>query len=393
MRKTLMLLFIAFCFSMGNVNAQSLPFIEKGKSWHLIEYTSYQYEVTGDFEPPYSEYDMMFREDCDTVINGTTYSRLSCENVHGEMPLRFTEFFREEEGRVYMYYNGKEELLYDFTLNEGDEIELHHISRRHLGEYQKKLKVDKVDYVDVNGKSLKTLNLSGIEGFLADLFEWVERPFKVTWMEGVGDILDPISDPRDKHILSANCEFMPYVLTASHYFIPFSINAAEYHVHAQQLKLGKNVEADIPVENWGKNDLHYEFVDDGTLHISGLMWASSSPNQYMYCYVKPNGINFWSVKDFVVTTKVVEVEPYDSHVGAYYVDLYFDNFLRRGRNYYITDNNGTHMIKYSSDPDAISSPKKYISSVAMPYDLSGRAKGNNATKGIYIKDGKKYIVK
>lgn len=375
MKRTVLAAFATLCFSQILAAVPLLPFIERGKSWHILEYDHRQLMFDSFDELPYREYDLEFCEDCDTVINGMCYAKLTHTNVCGEDVEQVAAIVREEEGKVYEYYNGKEWLMYDFTLNKGDKIELRQSDGQQL------MTVDDVSYTDLNGRSLRTITLSGTAG------EWADEPYTITrkWIEGVGDTQNPLSEIGYAYEAGGGCLLMPYVTWDSGEFLPLSFRRNNYC--GQQLKLGENIEGSIPVEKWGKDELQYEFVDEKTLHAYGVMWLSDCSSQYIYCYCHDTG------SECAITTKVKEVGIPGTRLGAYKVDLFFGDFFNEGT-YSITDNSGKHVIGDKSWIDNCINQRICDESAdSHVYNISGQYCHQFFHNGIYIKKGSKRIVK
>ena len=115
MKKTL--LFIAFVLTSITMFAQEeqndyLPFVELGKQWHVVSNPTNPY-VPCSFE----RYEMYDEEELD----GKTYVRIGLfyeeSDVDGYDEIGL---FREENRRVYKYVAGREVMMYDFSLKEGD---------------------------------------------------------------------------------------------------------------------------------------------------------------------------------------------------------------------------------------------------------------------------------
>ena len=115
MKKTL--LFIAFVLTSITMFAQEeqndyLPFVELGKQWHVVSNPTNPY-VPCSFE----RYEMYDKEE----VDGKTYVRIGLfyeeSDVDGYDEIGL---FREENRRVYKYVAGRDVMMYDFSLKEGD---------------------------------------------------------------------------------------------------------------------------------------------------------------------------------------------------------------------------------------------------------------------------------
>ena len=157
------LCFILFFLASIVCNAQYLPVLEDGKIWH---YTYYNW-ATGQ------KYKYEEKISGDTIAEGITYKKYVDQK--GEV----LSLLREEDGKVFSYnpvaVPHEETLLYDFTLNVGDEVSLSRVQKEvFLG-----MAVTDVTSISFEGKKRKSFTLS----------PWF-------YIEGEGKIVD--SDLKDK---------------------------------------------------------------------------------------------------------------------------------------------------------------------------------------------------
>ena len=120
MKKIILLLIGLFSFLMP-VTSQKIM-LKEGKTWNYE--ISYQYmDNQGQFHSEAMDYNEWI---CgDTVIAGQTYFKM-CHSTLPKIAMNTADYWREEDGRVYIYHKETEmeELLYDFNLKYGDEISL-----------------------------------------------------------------------------------------------------------------------------------------------------------------------------------------------------------------------------------------------------------------------------
>ena len=88
-----------------------IPFVELGKQWHVVSNPTNPY-VPCSFER-YEMYEEVERD-------GKTYVHLGRTGFVVDTLYQEEGLFREENRRVYKYEGGKEVMLYDFSLKEGD---------------------------------------------------------------------------------------------------------------------------------------------------------------------------------------------------------------------------------------------------------------------------------
>ena len=89
-----------------------LPFVELGKQWHVVSNPTHPY-VPCTFE----KYEMYDQEE----VDGKTYVRVGRFQEDSDVDgWEEVGLFREENRRVYKYVAGRDVLMYDFSLKEGD---------------------------------------------------------------------------------------------------------------------------------------------------------------------------------------------------------------------------------------------------------------------------------
>ena len=258
--------------------------------------------------------------------DGRTYEALYSKTDDGAEQLE--GLLREEGGRVYLYKEsqGREILLYDFTLEVGDEIDLAVYSNR-------RYTVISVDELVVNGERLKSILLKP-----SDLTE-DEGDTALNWIEGIGNLCKPIYD--DGHVW---WEDLAYVWGPS-YYLPFTFGVP--FAGWRGTDLVRTCEVYGPELSTAEDSLSYEFVPDPahdcySLHVSGRMWIHCAPNNYIYCISDPR------TEIGVERMRLVKEEMhYTDRIGLYEVDFYFPFFLES--TYYVIDNRGEHLVPFHHD--------------------------------------------
>lgn len=341
-------------------------------------------------EQPDFEYDLRFNENCDTLIDGKVYKKLSYHNttategyeiynqLHKEGNV--AGLLREEEGKIFHYSErtGKEYLLYDFTLNKGDAFTMEAIDD--VGEYD--CHVEDVSYITSNGVQLKRIQLSSL--FTDYQYGEAEGPVITEWIEGFGG-QTPVCQPLIEEMAFGSMDIMAYATFSDYTFLPREYNYQYFK--GQQLVLGKEVTNETEM---GVDDLKYEFTDDFKLHVYGILWTNKSPNQYIHCTLRQR--EYEPVYD--ITFDIDVLEPKSENTGAFLVDFYFDDFYidpYHDQECHIHDSSGEHVLILKTQ-DTTFVP--FVSSGAERnitiYDLQGR-RLTEMKKGIYIQNGKIYI--
>ena len=164
--------FSLFCFllSIGFIHAQSVVDFEK--TWYIYDSKS--------FTPEYCTRILSFQGD--TLIGLSHYLELfrSDTNFPDEQWESTGLFLREDSlKRVYIWEDGREALLYDFSLNEGDTIDLS------ISFYECPLRVVEVDTVHyLDGVARKRLKLVRSDDPDPES-PWAGFKY---WVEGVGSL-------------------------------------------------------------------------------------------------------------------------------------------------------------------------------------------------------------
>ena len=296
-----------------------IPFIEKGKKWHVFT-TPY---LEGGFEKF-----MTFEE---VEHNGKTY-------VHvyrmGEMLdyARDEGMFREENRRVYKYdeIEGRELLMYDFSLKEGDTFTYELISG--LPQTCKVLKqgwLDDGPYMisPYHYRKLRTWTIGRDNG----LGEYHEI---ATWIEGVGTLENmfcPFSTGMCSHLFFVERQDDETAYFENTY-LPFSCyNIYGYfgQIHGCDLPTGKE-------DFWedGHHQLTYE-LEGNRLHIHGKVLTQCGPNNYAYFYEKPTDDPLVHKIEF----SIQEVEPTMDCMALHETDFYVSGF-DPNLNYIVVDDYG-----------------------------------------------------
>ena len=296
-----------------------IPFIEKGKKWHVFT-TPY---LEGGFEKF-----MTFEE---VEHNGKTY-------VHvyrmGEMLdyARDEGMFREENRRVYKYdeIEGRELLMYDFSLKEGDTFTYELISG--LPQTCKVLKqgwLDDGPYMisPYHYRKLRTWTIGRDNG----LGEYHEI---ATWIEGVGTLENmfcPFSTGMCSHLFFVERQDDETAYFENTY-LPFSCyNIYGYfgQIHGCDLPTGKE-------DFWedGHHQLTYE-LEGNRLHIHGKVLTQCGPNNYAYFYEKPPDDPLVHKIEF----SIQEVEPIMDCMALHETDFYVSGF-DPNLNYIVVDDYG-----------------------------------------------------
>lgn len=383
--KYLLLLFI-LSFSFGTMaKAEKLPFIENGKTWYLRFYSDKAFMTQTYHEGPTDEYALHFgknevwkmdgKVDEDTLIAGQAYKKLY--RGYG-VEMSVAALLREEGERVYQWNvkAEKEELLYDFALNQGDVFLLPCQGKSFT------CTVTKVDEYEVAGRRLKRIHFDA-QVSNEDEEGNNEGVSKNVWVEGLGALNeDPLNNVIDPTSVGGWSSYCPYIFTSTDFY-PFSF--AQQGFRGQELILYEEMPEINSDGTSQKNQLQYELLtgneeETDTLYISGYMWANADCNHYIYCYDDSKKV-CW---------ERVEIGQAKGTPKAYRVDVKFPMFYNEYYQYVVEDNEGEHPIGgvVNSISD-IAEERMFPTGI---YDLTGRPFAVPA-KGIYIQNGKKVLTR
>ena len=312
---------VVVCY--GKQERSYIPFVAKGKQWHVLK-----------FSEGYYSYDYEFGQS-ESVIDGKTYYPLylkTGEGTNWEKSLRFY-LFREENRRVYLYdyETAQEHCVYDFTLEVGDTFDIG------IGDEAKQCVVTKVDHINVKGEELKTITFSSVN--VSPTYGCEPLHINHTWVEGVGDLSEPTAGWKPNSYECAWSYHLAYMLTIDdldNYYVsyyPFSFSDMSGN---NDWVLGKEL---IPGKRGNQQCvLEYE-ITRGRLHVTGYMWLNHCDNRYIYCKISPTEDN----KTFAITLEDESIIPIATGAGAYAVDLYFDlppAILNNNYNFVAVDEEG-----------------------------------------------------
>ncbi len=323
-----------------------LPFVEVDKQWNV---------VTADANPNYVcsfENYSMYEQ---VKHNGRTYIRTYLMNDE-LCTAEDVGLYREEERRVYKYdeTSGRDIMLYDFSLKEGDTFTYEYGLAEPVN-----CKVLKQGWL-YDGPKVRYSNTSGTgtsDAGYRPLRTWTigyeTSPGAgyqevATWVECVGAIGNMFSsfsnDDGTKFYLAyversgsqtdySENEYLPFTL--------YNIFDAHGQIHGCDLPTG---EEDYPDD--GDHQLTYELEGD-RLHIYGKAFTQCGPNNYAFFHEEETDdplthkIYFW----------IQEAAPLVNCVGLHATDIYVPGF-DPNLNYFVKDDQGKEhpVINKTSQP-------------------------------------------
>ena len=309
-----------------------LPFVELGKQWYV---------VSADASPNYVCHLERYKMFENVERDGKIYVHTLC--IDDELcEEREAGLFREENRRVYKYDEtaGREIMLYDFSLKEGDTFTYEQISG--FPETCKVLKqgwledgpqivsstLTPADTQDIKYRKLRTWTIGRDNG----LGEYHEI---ATWVECIG-VLKNMFCPfctGETHSLAYVERKNNETNDHQNVFLPFSL-CNVYDV------MGQIHGCDLPTgaeDNWegdGHHKLTYELEGD-RLHVYGEAFTNCGPNHYAYFYERKTEDPLVNKIEFVIQ----DVEPLMWCEGLHTTDFYVPGF-DPNMNYIVVDNQG-----------------------------------------------------
>ena len=328
MKRTL--LFIACVLASVTMPAQEepneyLPFVKKGKQWHMVQSTSERYRSMN--------YMLMNEE---VVKAGKTYMKMyRTEDVLAAV--YDAGLFREENRKVYIFDTDMQEeiLMFDYSMKAGDTYEtysydeLKMVSYRVLsvGDYREGPDIICNDY-DEKADSTVTERRY--------LRKWVvcrtdDESRQKTWIEGVGSLDGPLANLYDERPVSSR-NYLAYVNDADEYetFLPFSFYDVYSQIHGCNLPTGAE-------DDWEGDERHrltYE-LEGNYLHVYGKAFTQCGPNNYAYFIEERTDDPLVRKLHFVIQ----EVEPLADCMALHATNFHVPGF-DPNMNYIVVDNQG-----------------------------------------------------
>ena len=333
MKRTL--LFIACVLTSITMYAQEesndyLPFVEMGKLWHVVinptnpyvPCTFQRFKMNEEVEQDGKTY--VYLEPFDDVVLDTLYQEAG--------------LFREENRRVYKYEGGRDVMLYDFSLKEGDTF----IYEYGLEEPMN-CKVLKQGWLE-DGPNIQMLDSLTTEGAWTfkyrKLHTWTIGVDNgsggyneaVTWIEGIGTLRNMFYRPWHMGVMSCLAYVerdMNKVDFSKNAYLPFPLYNMYGPVYGCDLPTGKE-------DFWedGHHQLTYE-LEGNRLHIHGKVLTQCGPNNYAYFYEKPTDDPLVHKIEF----SIQEVEPTMDCMALHETDFYVSGF-DPNLNYIVVDDYG-----------------------------------------------------
>ncbi|MBQ9558736.1 MAG: hypothetical protein IJV08_01965 [Bacteroidaceae bacterium] len=311
------------------------PFVSKLKQWHVL----------GFCVGPFSSVDDYTFAETEVEKDGKNYLPLlkNWERYDGNVKPDTCGLFREEGRRVYLYDQGTEFCVYDFTLEVGDTFDIG------WGTEADRCVVTEVGEIAVKDRHLRTITFSSVDAARGGKGLHQNH----TWIEGIGDRSRPDYGWVSNYVPSDWTYDVAYVLTDYREgdingFYPFNVCSlwgTSNWVIGQELAKGEQCTSEPEGYRERASLLDYEIVDN-RLHVSGYADISSGPNNYIYCKVSPyNG----SPDAYQITLKEEEVAPKQDGFTINSVDWNFEApIFGEPYKFIAIDDDGEHAVPQRS---------------------------------------------
>ena len=337
-----------------------IPFVELGKQWHVVSNPTNPY-VPCSFER-YEMYEEVERD-------GKTYVHLGRTGFVVDTLYQEEGLFREENRRVYKYEGGKEVMLYDFSLKEGDTFTYEYGV---LGEPMN-CKVLKQGWLE-DGPQIQMLDSLTSEGAWTfkyrKLRTWTigldngsgDYTEATTWIEGVGTLKNTFIRPYTTGVMSCLAYIYRIDRPGDNDYLPFSLCNMYGPVYGCELPKG------VPdnLEDWHEQ-FSYELEGD-RLHVWGNLVLNCGG--YYYAYFTEERTDDPMVRK--LHFRIEELGQLTTCMSHYTTDFYVSG-LNPNINYIIVDNIGEEHSVINKTPQNEYRPMIEDGKVwkvgTIPYDL------------------------
>ena len=310
-----------------------IPFVELGKLWNVVST-----DANSNYACSFESYDM-YEE---VERHGRTYTHACILNeVLGTS--EEVGLFREENRRVYMYDEtaGRDILLYDFSLTEGDTF-----TYEFDVDQPENCKVLKQGWLE-DGPNIVSSCVPNSEGSLDITYRrlrtWTigrdngsgEYREAVTWVECIGAIENMFSlySGRKRSCLAFVKRTDNETYYGTNEYLPFSF-CNIFNVYGQ--KHGCNLPTGA--EDYSGDDGHHKLIyelEGDRLHVYGKVYTQCGPNNYAFFHEEKTTDPLVQRIKFVIQA----VKPIENRMALHTTDFYVPGF-DPNMNYIIQDNQG-----------------------------------------------------
>lgn len=295
------------------------PFIQEGKIWEVAQFGLDIWFLDRHVTKPECTVKYWFDKSLSIMENGLEYTPMMAS--YGVNTYQ-VGLYREEDGCVYCYKDGKEYLHMDMTLSPGDEFQL---QNEHHGKIMQ-CKVTRVTECNVYGQKRKEIHFDAWPDDSSP--EYAEENI---WIEGVGNPVTPEDQYNDDEIVGNPIQSVKSVMTDGKIVYAGKFDALYYFGWPM-----KDESESVPLP-WEGKRLKVT-AENQTLHIKGHIRSKFTPAMYIYCTIsEENVINLWQ-EDLTPN-----YNPHGYMENIYVIDLTIPRFCHTGT-FTWTDSDGEHFI-------------------------------------------------
>lgn len=328
----------------------------------------------------------MFCVDCNGSLykfgNNQYYQYHSTMNIDVLQDISY--YFRQDGDVVYRYDEKKNEeaVAFDFGLEVGDNFTDLEGNRFVVSMIKDTLVIQEYDNKKMG--VFKKLILDGIDN--PELHD--------VWLEGVGSLYTGIlgrGELSGREMFAFYdcdiCETSLLNVKTRLYNVQMNVDEDFVKAHHTPNMLERDEFYGDYINDDKTPNIQIEFKDD-SLHIQGTLWVPTYNDLYVVCLVFDDNVK--------ICYSFIQTGPAVFGMSPYGIDTWFSGFDK-----------GSYLVKFPGcdDVEAVcdgsSSPTSVMdlpldnrqNNTTMLYDISGRRLTSEPRQGIYIKDGKKYILR
>ncbi|MBO5817240.1 MAG: leucine-rich repeat protein [Paludibacteraceae bacterium] len=232
----------------------------------------------------------------DTIIEGKTYTAV---NRHWTIDPENTEEYVASvrftnNDKVYVYYDNTEYLLYDFSVQEDDSVEV--FAGINAYEYAKTYK-GRVYDISYTEKGAKICKISVPDSTYENDYGYGGTYYSVTWIEGIGNahmglLMGNATDTENEYIYNLQCAYKGDELMheTDHYL--FDIYGCEYNSETYEPRFFETLQRTEVSEHTTGGDTTYLVTYD--------RFVGRIINNNLYWYDYANGNFFRETKDQII---------------------------------------------------------------------------------------------
>lgn len=252
-----------------------IPFIAHSQSWYPIGttwYFNYQEQLTFPADG-FTKYTVIK----DTVVNTKPSKLIKREWIRytGDTLSVSYVIVREENSKVYYYYNNAFQLMYDFTLNVGDTLAINLNSAS--CDSVSPLIVDSIKNINISGVNLKIQYVKCIY-YYAGAWQGLIDTVKYKIIERVGYDESCISCPNDLYFDPICLDWEQFVWTGLRCYIDSDVFYSSYYwsAHFPNYPCDTLINGFTGINEIANNKNSVEFFPNPITDVSFIKWGNSN---------------------------------------------------------------------------------------------------------------------